>query len=609
MPPRNNGSALMVPIIGGLLLVFVVTGLTAWRDKSPTFDEPLHFMGAWVQDHYDDFRCDPEDPPLWRYYFLLGTSKDQLKVSTSGVVWDSMLNNRAVEGLFFKDTLFHTPENNHTDGLIFAARSKMILLGALLGAMIAWWAWRWGGPWAALIACAAFCFDPNFLAYSPLIKNDVPIALALLVFMAAVWLIGRQVTLFRWIAVSLAVGATLNVKFSGVVTLPLLALCLLVRALMPRPWPAWKWTARNRSQRLLLAAGLAGSAYLIAYGMIWACYRFRFGPATDPNQLFDFAEFFQIIPKHQAFAHYNSFVLSPEQLRDWYAHWKPGVLFRVSLWAAAHRLLPQTWIEGFLFTFGTAPGRASLLLGRFSMAGRWDYFPVAMAVKTPLATLTALAVAIAYWLIRRRFTRRWWDLFALAIMPVSYMILAMRSDLNLGLRHVLPVYPPIFIFLGITAADAIKRWRRAAGIVAAIFLLGLLAECYTAYPDFIPFFNLAAGGWRNGPHLLGGSNVDWGQELPALARWQHEHSQFQLFLDYAGSDDPRYYGIHYVNLPPGSAPQDETPSSARPRVFAISGAALDSPWYSAEEKAFFRKLESRQPIAVLGHCMYLYRPQ
>ena len=76
------------------------------------------------------------------------------------------------------------------DGLIFAARVKMTLLGVLLGAVIAWWAWRWGDP-AAVVACAAFCFDPNFLAYSPLVKNDMPI-IVLLLFMAAVWLIGQR---------------------------------------------------------------------------------------------------------------------------------------------------------------------------------------------------------------------------------------------------------------------------------------------------------------------------------------------------------------------------------------------------------------------------------
>ena len=197
MSIQKTTSVPFLVIIAGLLAAFGVAGWTAWRDKSATFDEPLHFMGAWVQTHYDDFRCDPEDPPLWRYYVAAGTSKSELQVTTSGLVWDSMLRNRAVEGLFFKDVLYHTPGND-VDAVIAAARMRMIFIGIVLGAAIGWWAWRLAGPRAAIVACAAFCFDPNFLAHSPLVKNDVPAALALFVFTAAVWRWASGQRRVRW---------------------------------------------------------------------------------------------------------------------------------------------------------------------------------------------------------------------------------------------------------------------------------------------------------------------------------------------------------------------------------------------------------------------------
>jgi len=140
-------------IIAGLLAAFAVTGWTAWLGKSATYDEPLHFMGAWIQTHYDDFRCDPEDPPLWRYYAMLGTSKSELKVPTSGVEWNDMLRDRGVEGLFFQDVFYYTPENNAVAALV-AARGRMLMLGVVLGAAIAWWAWRLGGPAAGAAAAS-----------------------------------------------------------------------------------------------------------------------------------------------------------------------------------------------------------------------------------------------------------------------------------------------------------------------------------------------------------------------------------------------------------------------------------------------------------------------
>ncbi|MGD0139132.1 MAG: hypothetical protein ABSD28_09660 [Tepidisphaeraceae bacterium] len=594
-------------IIAGLLAAFAVTGWTAWLGKSATYDEPLHFMGAWIQTHYDDFRCDPEDPPLWRYYAMLGTSKSELKVPTSGVEWNDMLRDRGVEGLFFQDVFYYTPENNAVAALV-AARGRMLMLGVVLGAAIAWWAWRLGGPAAGAAAAAAFCFDPNFLAHAPLVKDDVPIALALLLFMAAAWLVGQRATLCRCIAVSLALGAALTVKFSGVVAIPVLGIVLLIRALLPQPWNFLKWTAQTRAKRLAVATCIAFASCLIAYVFIWACYRFRYGPSVDPSQIFDFSELPRITAKHEAFAAYHAFTLTSEQLRQWNAHWKPGALFRLALWAGDSHLLPQTWIEGFLFSYGTAPGREAFLLGKPSMSGWWYYFPVAMAVKTPLATLIALPLSAAYWISRRASAVKLWDVLALALMPLLYMAIAMGSDLNLGIRHVLPVYPFLFIFVGITAADALRRGRKIAKALIGVCLLGLVLETYLAYPDFIPFFNVAAGGWRNGPNLLGDSNVDWGQELPALAQWQRANPQYQLFLNYFGSADPRYYGIHYVKLPGSIGPDDQTPSASLPRVYAISGNAAHFPWISRQDRDFYLKLQSQIPIAVLGHCIYLYNP-
>jgi 4-amino-4-deoxy-L-arabinose transferase-like glycosyltransferase len=594
-------------IIAGLLAAFAVTGWTAWLGKSATYDEPLHFMGAWIQTHYDDFRCDPEDPPLWRYYAMLGTSKSELKVPTSGVEWNDMLRDRGVEGLFFQDVFYYTPENNAVAALV-AARGRMLMLGVVLGAAIAWWAWRLGGQAAGAAAAAAFCFDPNFLAHAPLVKDDVPIALALLLFMAAAWLVGQRATLCRCIAVSLALGAALTVKFSGVVAIPVLGIVLLIRALLPQPWNFLKWTAQTRAKRLAVATCIAFASCLIAYVFIWACYRFRYGPSVDPSQIFDFSELPRITAKHEAFAAYHAFTLTSEQLRQWNAHWKPGALFRLALWAGDSHLLPQTWIEGFLFSYGTAPGREAFLLGKPSMSGWWYYFPVAMAVKTPLATLIALPLSAAYWISRRASAVKLWDVLALALMPLLYMAIAMGSDLNLGIRHVLPVYPFLFIFVGITAADALRRGRKIAKALIGVCLLGLVLETYLAYPDFIPFFNVAAGGWRNGPNLLGDSNVDWGQELPALAQWQRANPQYQLFLNYFGSADPRYYGIHYVKLPGSIGPDDQTPSASLPRVYAISGNAAHFPWISRQDRDFYLKLQSQIPIAVLGHCIYLYNP-
>jgi 4-amino-4-deoxy-L-arabinose transferase-like glycosyltransferase len=593
---------------GILLAIFAETAWTAWLDKCATWDEPLHLIAAWLQVHYDDFRCDPEDPDLWRYYIAMGTAKSRITIPSNPALWESMLNNRATQGLLFHDVFYGTPGND-VDTVISAARARMLLLGVALGAVVAWWAWRLHGPLAALVACAAFCLDPNFLAHSPLVKNDVAISLALLLMMMAIWLLGRRATGLRFIAVALAVGAALTVKFSGVLAIPLLGLSLAFRAFLPEPWPILKWTARTRLQRLAFAAALATGTYVFAYVFIWAVYCFRFGPSSDPHQLFDFDELLQIARAHAIFAGYHIFNLSADQIRQWNAHWQPNLVLCLGFWANDHRLLPQSWLEGLLFTYGNSTGRAAFLLGKSSMYGWWYYFPLAMALKTPVATIAAFLLAAGYGLSRWRAAgSRWWDIFAVALMPVLYMAAAMRSELDLGVRHVLPVYPFLFIFIGVMVAHAWTKRPRITGCLAIILMAGLLLETYQAYPDFIPFFNEIGGGWQNGPQLLGGSNIDWGQDLPALAQWQQQHPDPQLFLYYSGSADPRYYGIRYVNLPGSSARPDQTVDNSRPRVYALSATAFQDPFIWRDQGDFYKSLQTQRPIAVLGRCIYLYNP-
>jgi hypothetical protein len=69
------------------------------------------------------------------------------------------------------------------------------------------------------------------------------------------------------------------------------------------------------------------------------------------------------------------------------------------------------------------------------------------------------------------------------------------------------------------------------------------------YPDYLSYFNVAAGGPKAGPDLLDDSNLDWGQDLPALAHWQHDHPEATpLTLMYFGTSDPGAYGVDAAEM-------------------------------------------------------------
>jgi hypothetical protein len=521
-------------------------------------------------------------------------------------LWSALLSDPFALGDFARATLYQTPGTD-ADALLAAARARMIFLGIILGVLIAWCSWRLAGPLAAVVAVALFCFDPNFLAYSPLVKGDVPITLLFLALMMSIWLMGERATLLRMAAVALLLGALITTKYSGVLGIVVLAVTLLCRGLGPGSWRVLHWTARTRSARLVAGTAIGAAALLIVYVMMWGCYGFRFAPTPDPALRFDTHKVLETCCEQQFGREYADQPHTQDQWLDWKAHWRPPLAVRAAIWANQHELAPQACIEGFLFQYSLSFVRLTWLCGHAATVGWWYYFPLAMAFKTPLATLLGLCIAVVVWLWRRGdvFARHWWPLCCILVVPVLYMAAAMASRLNLGLRHVLPVYPYLFITLGVTAA---RMWRYRPGITAALIAMlfaGLTAETYSAYPDFIPFFNIACGGTPNGWHLLGDSNVDWGQELPALADWVHQNPGYQLQLIYFGTADPRYYGIHYVPIAGGFAPPDMQPGESNlPPVLAMSVTAWQNPFLP--EKDLLKSLQRRKPLAVLGGSMYLF---
>jgi hypothetical protein len=279
-----------------------------------------------------------------------------------------------------------------------------------------------------------------------------------------------------------------------------------------------------------------------------------------------------------------------------------------SSFANAHQLLPQSCLIGMLRLYAWSQGRLGYLCGQSSVTGWWYYFPLAIVFKTPLATLLGLAAAIGLLAPQIRTSSTWnrWAVLAGGIFPCLYMLTAMTSNVDVGIRHILPVYPFIFIFLGVAAAKAWNSPRRHARMFVTLLCMGLAAETFSAYPNYIPFFNVACGGSRGGLRLLSDSNLDWGQDLPALADWQARNPGRPVYLCYWGSADPRYYGIHYVNLPQSSAPPDQNMAGPGRPVYAISATALTNPLPRQFHSALFESMQHQQPIAVLNGSIYIF---
>jgi hypothetical protein len=158
------------------------------------------------------------------------------------------------------------------------------------------------------------------------------------------------------------------------------------------------------------------------------------------------------------------------------------------------------------------------------------------------------------------------------------------------------------------AAAAIKRWRGPAVIFCGTLLVLLFVESLSAWPDYIPFFNVVFGGKRGGFALLGDSNLDWGQDIKALADWQKLNPDIPLYLHCFASVDPAGFGLKYHRFDlsaDGSQLICDVPLKAG--VIAVSTNYLQGLYCGPNDREFFRQLGQTPPATIIGGSIYLYR--
>jgi hypothetical protein len=244
-------------------------------------------------------------------------------------------------------------------------------------------------------------------------------------------------------------------------------------------------------------------------------------------------------------------------------------------------------------------GRPTYLLGAHSLDGWWWYFPAALLVKTPPA-LAVVGGLGAWAALRRPRAEAAW----LLIPPAGYLLAALTSKTQIGYRHLLPVYPFLCLWAGLGASWLWKRGPAARAVLAAAGLwLGVSAAEARLHP--LSYVNEIARG--RGEDWLSDSNLDWGQDLPALARALAERGGPPVVMSYFGSGDPAEYGIRYVPL--GFITNVDRAGNASltpggPVLFAVSETNLVGTYF--QDHGIFDWLRSRRPAAVPGGSIFLY---
>jgi hypothetical protein len=349
---------------------------------------------------------------------------------------------------------------------------------------------------------------------------------------------------------------------SGILIVPMVVLLFVVRTIWGRPIEVklgrtWRISGRLKQTSVLL--GIAVTQVLMVLLIIWAFYGFRYSTVDE------------LQPIHHEF-------LSP-----WSSELnRVGNLRPTIEWAREHRLLPEAYLYGFTQAVSQSQSRRAFLNGEYSLEGWWYFFPFCLVAKTPLSVFLLLGLS-AVTLIMGRPPGILYRVMPLLALLVVYWAFALTSHLNIGHRHLLPTYPAMFVLAGGVIMQGRGERRSLVGLVVVLGIFVFIAESLLIWPDYLAYFNAAAGGPKQGYRRLVDSSLDWGQDLPGLRRWLENQGlavqgDTQVYLSYFGTASPTYYGIRASRLPswPFGNPitRDTSPVPMKGGVYCISATML-----------------------------------
>ncbi|HET9857310.1 MAG TPA: glycosyltransferase family 39 protein [Chthoniobacterales bacterium] len=541
--------------------------------KSPTFDEPQHLTAGYSYWVTNDFRLDPENgnlPSRWAALPLLLSGNKFVPINDRG--WQRADEGRTGHQFFYE-------VGNDSDQMLRQARMMMSIFGVALCLLIYRCGREFFGVVGGLLAETIAAFDPNFLAHSALVASDIPAAFFFTATAWSSWRLVQKISATTLAVAALSLAGLFLTKFSAPIVLPVIGMMSILQIFSGRQINlelgrfrtvlAAKW---KKACAIGVSSIVLGATVLLA---IWLSFSFRYSAWTNNESSHENTKW-----------HWNYLV-------------EDGGTFAgaVNL-AREHHLLPEAYLYGFAYVHKHEIDRPAFLDNQWSIVGFRSFFPRAFIYKTPLPFLCLLAIAL-YAAIATRHSWKIESLFhPLWGLALVYGAFAITAQLNIGHRHILPIYPALFVGSGAIAYRLRGNRRAVFATAVAVLLFWQIAESFAIRPNYLAYFNEVAGGPSRGYQHLVDSSLDWGQDLPALKTWLDDHpgivGRKPLYLAYFGTADPRSYEINAKFISPeDKTSRDQTFERLNGGIYCLSATTLQSvyalelgPWCAEYEQNY-----------------------
>ena len=552
-----------------LLVIQATLALTMVHRESLTYDEGDHMFAGYMMWKAGDYGLNPEHPPLAKLLATVPILSDHLWVPPP------------MPGQFFKSEAYLNGRDwlARNDGdrqhLVFEMRAsaELLALGLCLFVFLA--VREWFGDTTGLVALALAVFDPNVLAHSALVTTDIGVSCF---FVAAIWTFYRfatRPTLTRLLLAGLATGLLLATKHSGILIGPMFV-CLIA-------WEVLKAPGGDRRRVALRLTGGFFAIVVLSVLVLWGFYGFRYSAR----------------PAGMAFS--TSVAAYAEPL----PHFESAIVVAVG----RLHLLPESYLVGLVDVKLVSLAYPTFLLGKVYSHGLWYYFPLVILIKTTLGLLLLIGLA-TFATITGKLTRHR-ELFYSLAPPVIYLAVAMMSGMNIGSRHLLPMYAFVIIFAAaatVTLAGTNRRWM----ILCSVLVVAHVVSSLLVFPNEIAYANEASGGPRNVHNLLSDSTVDWAQQLFQVKQWQDGHPDQECWFAYFARPviDPAVYGIRCHALPTfdtqWSGGVGLIPPTINGTILISAGDLSGCEWPSGQLNPY-RSFQTRHPDLAIDDSVFVYQ--
>lgn len=585
---------LHVLAVAALLLVVSVLLITGMNEVSPLWDEP-----SYISSGYYFFKTG--DPSMMVGHPMLGKEIAALPLlllhpapalppDASSYVDYSYVK-------FAYDFMYRS--DNDAYRILFWSRLPFVFLFALLGFAVYRWAAELYGKRAGVFSVLLYSFSPLVLANAGVALTDFPVVVFIFLTMYFFWRFIRDQS-SKYVALTgVSLGLALASKETATYLLPIMLLLFGILwwkgRLPPVPWLISPKLAGSRWRPAVVIGSFMVVVVLIALGVVWVVYGFQFGSLAAEGGS---ARYMAIAVKEL------SGIL-------------PGPVVAVAEHVAESIPVP---FPSFIATYGLAindaakPRIHAYLNGEVYVGGKWQFYVVAFILKTPIPFLIMLLLAVLMlpWLHHRDSINE----FFLLLPPMLLFAAFFPAKFNVGLKHLLPMFPFLFVFCSkLVALKLVRLPKLAFALFLAALSIWYVGGTLAVHPQYVSYFNEFVGP-ENGHKYLAGADLSPGGNLIGLKEYMGVHNIPSIQLSYLGNADPAYYGINYTYLPspffqgwdPHYSPQlpPNYTEQCYPRAGLIAISASNLHGVNLVNTSCYEWLEPLTPIAKIGYEIFIY---